>query len=457
MSIVPSSLTPLLMVLLLVLAVLYYIYNNNYFLISIASILLYITSNFVYVKVYLCRNLDRIKLRPTRSTLDNVLGLEFTIAIEVENNLPIDLLLRLKGVEISHTGLKLSYPEDPILLSRGSRTRLELKGRGIYQGEYLIRSIHLKLTPTPLFSLEFARSLDISIRLYPKTYMILTRIMGFLIGAEVEGEQVTQKASRSGVEYLKSREFTPGDELRRIDWKATARLQRMMVKEYAAHEGGGLLVLLDISDPYLSDLALDRIAHAAVLMINSLVNSGVPIGMGLWTGEDIVLISELTVDPDNVRKMYSCLLRLLLRGFKTYEHDVECIALEHYEHVLRYLKLNDSLRTIYDRAYQEFRQYILELGKRAATVDLRGVVVVISTLTASVEGLLSFLKSLEQLPVTVVVVHRSWEEYEDLTIRRRIEESVARKRRLLDLSGIPTVVVEPERVIERLREQLGLW
>lgn len=51
-------------------------------------------------------------------------------------------------------------------------------------------------------------------------------------------------AERAG-EYYVSREYVPGDDLRRIDWKATARTMKLHVKEFRGSGGSGISLLLD--------------------------------------------------------------------------------------------------------------------------------------------------------------------------------------------------------------------
>ena len=49
----------------------------------------------------------------------------------------------------------------------------------------------------------------------------------------------TQKGSST--EFSDFREYMPGDDIRRIDWNAYGRLDRLYVKEYMGGEGGGCL------------------------------------------------------------------------------------------------------------------------------------------------------------------------------------------------------------------------
>ncbi|MCA1644838.1 MAG: DUF58 domain-containing protein [Chloroflexi bacterium] len=59
--------------------------------------------------------------------------------------------------------------------------------------------------------------------------------------------QWRSRASGSSVEFSDYRTYAPGDEFRRIDWNAYARLERLFVRLYRAEEDLALTILLDTS------------------------------------------------------------------------------------------------------------------------------------------------------------------------------------------------------------------
>ena len=59
--------------------------------------------------------------------------------------------------------------------------------------------------------------------------------------------QWRSRASGSSVEFSDYRTYTPGDEYRRIDWNAYARLERLFVRLYRAEEDLALTVVVDAS------------------------------------------------------------------------------------------------------------------------------------------------------------------------------------------------------------------
>ena len=69
------------------------------------------------------------------------------------------------------------------------------------------------------------------------------------------------------LDFAEHRRYQPGDDLRRIDWKAYARTDRLYVKEYEADTNAGVLFALDVSGSmdYASG-AVNKFAYARMLV-----------------------------------------------------------------------------------------------------------------------------------------------------------------------------------------------
>src|SRR5205085_462051 len=59
--------------------------------------------------------------------------------------------------------------------------------------------------------------------------------------------QWRSRATGSSVEFADYRTYTPGDDYRRIDWNAYARLERLFMRLYRAEENLSLAVVVDTS------------------------------------------------------------------------------------------------------------------------------------------------------------------------------------------------------------------
>jgi uncharacterized protein (DUF58 family) len=87
----------------------------------------------------------------------------------------------------------------------------------------------------PLFEPAFVRALE------------SVTLAGHRVPAGRAAGQWRSRTSGSSVEFSDYRTYTPGDEFRRIDWNAYARLERLFVRLYRAEEDLALSVVLDTS------------------------------------------------------------------------------------------------------------------------------------------------------------------------------------------------------------------
>lgn len=87
----------------------------------------------------------------------------------------------------------------------------------------------------PLFEPSFVRALE-----------ALT-LAGRRVPAGASAGQWRSRTSGSSVEFADYRNYAPGDEFRRIDWNAYARLERLFVRLYRAEEDLALTLVIDAS------------------------------------------------------------------------------------------------------------------------------------------------------------------------------------------------------------------
>ncbi len=121
-----------------------------------------------------------------------------------------------------------------------------------YCGKHRVDEIRiLQRSLLGLFLLTRIVRIDIEVAVLPRAWLLalvaLALLQGRAAGIGSLGEltsAVSQLRSLSGVYYL-SREYQPGDPPIRIDWKATARLLKLIVKEFREESSGGMLFVLN--------------------------------------------------------------------------------------------------------------------------------------------------------------------------------------------------------------------
>ncbi len=90
----------------------------------------------------------------------------------------------------------------------------------------------------------------------------------------------------AGIEFFGTREYRPGDELRRIHWKASARLDQLVVTEFEEERAADVAVVLDVRDRAYrgqggTDL-LDHGARAAASLCQAFLAHGHRVGLLLY-------------------------------------------------------------------------------------------------------------------------------------------------------------------------------
>jgi uncharacterized protein (DUF58 family) len=137
------------------------------------------------------------------------------------------------------------------------------------------------------FSTSVMPKLAIEVNVYPRFLVAALAVVELLIrsGAGHSGEQETELLG-PGFEYADTRPYQPGDSLRRIDWKATARFSSLMVKQYYRESGGSLnlIYLLDTPGPRTHD----EMATQFLNLLVSASSSGTPVSVIAYAGEDLL-------------------------------------------------------------------------------------------------------------------------------------------------------------------------
>jgi hypothetical protein len=150
---------------------------------------------------------------------------------------------------------------------RGSQATVSFEVEGLHVGSYEVTGVDV-LRVTPLGTLTFTSRAPIrlNVRVTPRAAYLLALAYEVLAGGGPNpglSELESIVRSDSGV-YVYTREYMPGDSLRRVDWKATARRLRFMVKEYRLELGSLGLLALDLR--CLGERTCDDIASAALLI-----------------------------------------------------------------------------------------------------------------------------------------------------------------------------------------------
>ncbi|MDO8363759.1 MAG: DUF58 domain-containing protein [Actinomycetota bacterium] len=131
-------------------------------------------------------------------------------------------------------------------LAGGARLRAKTSLRPTRRGRFPLRDVTVRVEgPLRLVSRQATRAVEGGLRVmpaYPSREEVQRRIR---VPRVLEVGLRSIRTSGGGTEFDQLRDYRPDDEFRRIDWPATVRLQRPIVKQYRAERNQNIVLLLD--------------------------------------------------------------------------------------------------------------------------------------------------------------------------------------------------------------------
>jgi uncharacterized protein (DUF58 family) len=169
-------------------------------------------------------------------------GEEATASLELRTYLPVPLLELL--VELPD-GLETAAPNPQLLaLDYEERRELELPLRCAHWGAYLVGEVHMRMQDRfGLFAWERSYDLRRPLKVYPRGEG-LERLLRPLRTLTFAGSQ-TAGMRGEGIEFADLRPFAPGDRIRRINWRATARRGEPWVNVTHPERATDVVIFLD--------------------------------------------------------------------------------------------------------------------------------------------------------------------------------------------------------------------
>jgi len=249
----------------------------DYLLISIGIIgLVFLGYNYYTLREKIMTLPSEISFKPNDIDVSFTAGEEYTKSLIIENSGKSDPHVLFQYGEIS-----------PPLLRPGKNTRV-YSFKPELAANYQYNEINAKIMDQyGLVQGETELNFNASFRIYPRVFSVALDALRYLEGQGIigAGEQVTETKGR-GYEYADSREYVEGDDLRQIDWKATARLGKMIVKEYYTEGSGAVNIIYDtrVSDP----VSADMLAAEYLRTVLSFAERGWVIGLTVLDGRRVV-------------------------------------------------------------------------------------------------------------------------------------------------------------------------
>lgn len=172
------------------------------------------------------------------------LGEETTLTWVVANR--SSRLARVTVTDALWPSLQAERRKVSATLRAGARLKAKTLMRPTRRGRFPLRDVTVRVEgPLRLVSRQATRALDGGLRVmpaYPSREEVQRRIR---VPRVLEVGLRSIRTSGGGTEFDQLRDYRPDDEFRRIDWAATVRLQRPIVKQYRAERNQNIVLLLD--------------------------------------------------------------------------------------------------------------------------------------------------------------------------------------------------------------------
>lgn len=216
-------------------------------------------------------------------------GQQNHVVLRIENRSSRDA----RGVAADDCPIDLVADRERIVFRAGAGTRVSLRyavtasGRG----EFAFGDIHLRWrSPWGLLSWQAKWPCATPVRVYPRYVDFSKYHLEYRSRLLREaGPQRIRTVVRGG-EFESLRDYVPGDDTRQIDWKATARHQRLTVRNHEEERSKSVLLVLDagrMMSPVAGGLSkLDHAINAALMLCSAAVTKGDRVGLMVF--DDVV-------------------------------------------------------------------------------------------------------------------------------------------------------------------------
>ena len=175
-----------------------------------------------------------------------------------------------------------------------SRIELSYLMRPTRRGDHKFGDLHVRLKgPWGLAVRQYRYGAEQTVKAYPD----LSAISGALSLARPEAESGLAQLRRAlgeGREFESLREYLPGDDVRAIDWKATAKRQKPITRQYEPERNQTVMLLVDCGRHMVSRIGertkLDYAIDAALRLARTSLDRGDQVGLCAFGAKILVYL-----------------------------------------------------------------------------------------------------------------------------------------------------------------------
>jgi len=275
---------------------------------------------------------------------------------------------------------------------------------------------------------------QIEVKVYPRVLMAIVKAIEFLIKAGLKGvgEQPIE-ARGKGLEYAETREYLPGDSLRYIDYKATAKLGKLMVKEFYAEAGLMAHLIYDVRA--MGPISKDELASAFLNAALSLAISGTPFGLTIHDGEKLILYLK----PINPLTALKAALSYAISLIEVKPEDLDVLlepktSMQAKMLLIKLKALKQFLEASMEKLEEPYKTVERLANEALSPISALAVTGLMGKLTPLIE--LSKALAYKMSELKVISPCKPWLEAESLEEAYRLYERWLKAKKILESAGI---------------------
>ncbi len=207
-----------------------------------------------------------------------------TLTVGIAHGRRVPLVVRVREEPPPHCAITPGPFFTAILPPAGEPDEIAYTLRPGQRGQYAFGLVTLRIPGVRnLVVRQRAVTLDDPIRVYPNIRAIRTHDLAARRSLRTTSGLRRTRRPGEGTEFERLRDYTPDDEYRRIDWKATARRGKPIARTFEAERAWNVILLLDagrLMGAPVGDLTkLDVAVNAALLVAHIGARQGDRIGL----------------------------------------------------------------------------------------------------------------------------------------------------------------------------------
>jgi uncharacterized protein (DUF58 family) len=219
------------------------------------------------------------------------IGRQNQVALEIFNQSQTALEIKLKDTYPAQ--LRASISEFLFSLPAGSGCRLHYDLLPQRRGNYTFAAIHLAyLSRLGLFWRRVKVQAPQEVKVFSDLKALQELTVKLSHSLEL-GDQ-HQRRRGQGTQFSSLREYSVGDDVRSIDWKATARRDRPIIRTYESEQEQVLMILIDAGRMMVSDLGgltrFDHALNAALCLALAGLTRNDQVGLGIFADRPLLYL-----------------------------------------------------------------------------------------------------------------------------------------------------------------------